>query len=85
MGRNTELSLVDEDGRERANFRLVYGSRIWSKKVTWFALATSLLSGIRTPFRSSTEKPGKCNFMDLVEGLSMKEVTDETLVSQAAL
>ena len=27
MGRNTELSLVDDDGRERANFRLTYGAR----------------------------------------------------------
>ena len=25
-----------------------------------------------------TEKPGKANYMDLVEGVSMKEVTDET-------
>jgi DNA-directed RNA polymerase subunit beta' len=78
MGRNTELSLVDDDGRERANFRLVYGSRITVKEGHMVRAGDKLAEWDPYTVPIITEKPGKVNFMELVEGISMKEVTDET-------
>ena len=78
MGRNTELSLVDDDGRERANFRLTYGARVLVKEGKAVKAGDKLAEWDPYTVPIITEKPGKANYMDLVEGVSMKEVTDET-------
>ena len=78
MGRNTELSLVDEDGRERANFRLVYGSRIVVKEGHMVRAGDKLAEWDPYTVPIITEKPGKANFMDLGRRPVDEGSTDET-------
>ena len=69
--------LDDENGRERARHRVPYGAKLLvddGAKVKGRPLAEW------DPYTLPiiTEKEGIANFVDLVEGVSMREVTDET-------
>ena len=77
MGRNTELVLVDEQGRDRARYRIPYGARLFVlDKVT--VEQGDLLAGW-DPYTLPiiTEVEGTANYMDLVEGVSLMEKLDE--------
>jgi DNA-directed RNA polymerase subunit beta' len=83
MSRNMELVLVDSEGLEKASHRLPYGTRILHKE------NASVKKGERLaewdPFTRPiiTEKTGVVKFQDLIEGISLEEITDEaTGISQ---
>ncbi|MCC7037498.1 MAG: DNA-directed RNA polymerase subunit beta', partial [Alphaproteobacteria bacterium] len=77
MGRNTEVVLLDKQGRERANHRLQYGAKLLvndgdkvkkgSKLAEWDPYTNPII----------TEKDGSAVYGDLVEGLSIREEMDE--------
>ncbi len=77
MARNTELALIDENDRERANYRIPYGAKLLKddgKKVkkgdrlaVWDPYILPIIS----------EKEGIANYVDLIDGVSMREITDE--------
>ena len=77
MGRNTEVVLLDKQGRERANHRLQYGAKLLvndgdkvkkgSKLAEWDPYTNPII----------TEKDGSAVYGDLVEGLSVREEMDE--------
>jgi DNA-directed RNA polymerase subunit beta' len=77
MNRNGELLIVDETGRERERYPLVYGSKLkfadgqrvekGNTIAEWDPYATPIL----------TEKKGKVVFNELKEGISMAEQQDE--------
>ncbi len=78
MNRNSELINVDNTGREREHFSLVYGTVLYVKPDTkvkpgqvvaeWDPYANPIL----------TEIDGIVKFEDLVEGITVREQVDET-------
>ena len=77
MTRNAEAAVVDEDGRERERYPLVFGSRLFysdgdpieqgATLAEWEPFATPVL----------TDVGGVVKFEDIVEGISMEERVDE--------
>ncbi len=75
--RNSEVSVVDENGRERERYPLVYGARLYysdgdeieqgATLAEWEPFATPVL----------TEIGGVVKFEGIVEGISMEERVDE--------
>ncbi|CAE7880974.1 rpoC, partial [Symbiodinium necroappetens] len=78
MGRNLEVVLADEGGRERARHRVPYGSRLLVDDGTQVTKGQKLAEWDPYTIPIITEKEGIANYVDLVDGLSMREVTDET-------
>ena len=77
MGRNTEVVLVDENGRERARHRLTYGSRLMADDGTSVKRGDKLAEWDPYTTPIITERNGLATFRDLVEGVSMRELMDE--------
>ena len=77
MGRNVELVLVDENDRERASYRLPYGARMHIDEGSEVKKGERLAEWDPYTLPIVTEVEGVANFMDLVEGVSMREVLDE--------
>ena len=78
MGRNLEIVLTDEQGRERASHRVPYGARLWSTKAARSSKGQRLAEWDPYTIPIITEKEGVANYLDLIEGVSMREVVDET-------
>jgi DNA-directed RNA polymerase subunit beta' len=78
MGRNTEVILIDENGREKARHRVPYGSRLFVDKDDQVKKGDRLAEWDPYTIPIITEREGNANYMDLVEGISMRELLDET-------
>jgi DNA-directed RNA polymerase subunit beta' len=78
MGRNTTLIIDDGKGNERASHKLLHGSKIY------VAEGDKIKRGMRLadwdPYMRPvlTEADGTVGFEDIVEGVSVREVTDES-------
>ena len=78
ISRSAEMVIVNDQGQERARHRLLYGAKIFFEDgdnvnpgdvlVEWDPYTTPII----------TETDGIANFMDLVDGVSMREVVDES-------
>jgi DNA-directed RNA polymerase beta' subunit len=77
MSRNAELNLIDDKGRERARHRLPYGSKLLVKDKANVKRGTKMAEWDPYTLPIITEKNGTVNYMDLIEGLSMDERTDD--------
>jgi DNA-directed RNA polymerase subunit beta' len=83
MSRNMELLLVDSEGREKASHRLPYGTRILHKEKASVKKGERLAEWDPYTRPIITEKAGVVKFQDLIEGVSLEEITDEaTGISQ---
>ncbi|MCH7937746.1 MAG: DNA-directed RNA polymerase subunit beta', partial [Proteobacteria bacterium] len=78
MSRNAELTLVDNQGRDRARHRIPYGARLLVKDKAKANRGDKLAEWDPYTLPIITEKEGMANYMDIVEGLSMMEKMDET-------
>jgi DNA-directed RNA polymerase subunit beta' len=78
MGRNCELVLVDDQGRERAKHRVPYGAKLLIDQGTKVAKGQKLAEWDPYTLPILTERDGIVNYIDLVEGVSVREVMDET-------
>src|SRR5687767_12259545 len=78
MGRNCELVLVDEQGREKARHRVPYGAKLLAADSARVTKGQRLAEWDPYTLPIITEREGIANYVDLVEGLSMREVVDET-------
>ena len=77
MGRNTELSIEDENGLQVAVYKVPYGSRVFyqsgdkvkknEKICEWDPYTTPVIA----------EKSGIAGFVDLIDGVSLQETTDD--------
>ncbi len=77
LSRSAELFVSDEKGKDRARYRLQYGSKLYindgdkvepgQKLVEWDPYTSPII----------TEADGIVNYMDLIEGVSMLESLDE--------
>jgi DNA-directed RNA polymerase subunit beta' len=78
MSRNGEVTIHDEQGRERERYPIVYGAKLYYADgatidqgailAEWEPFATPVL----------TDKPGFIHFEDIIEGISMEERVDQT-------
>ncbi len=77
MGRNTELSIEDDNGLQVALYKVPYGSKLFfengdkvkkgSKICEWDPYTTPVIA----------EKDGIANYVDLIDGVSIAETTDD--------
>jgi DNA-directed RNA polymerase subunit beta' len=77
MTRNTELLLLDEQGRERERHRLPYGGKLFVKAGQNVAAGDVLIEWDPYTMPIIAELPGTANYVDLTEGISVREVTDD--------
>ena len=77
MSRNTELLLLDEQGRERERHRLPYGGKLFVKAGKEVAAGDVLIEWDPYTMPIIAELPGTANYVDLTEGISVREVTDD--------
>ncbi len=77
MGRNTEMILTDDKGKERARHRIPYGARLLVKNEAKVKAGDKLVDWDPFTMPIITEADGVVQFSDLVEGVSIAEQTDE--------
>jgi len=77
MGRNCEIVVLDEKGRERARHRAPYGARLLADDGATVERGQRLAEWDPYTIPIITEKEGVAHYVDLVEGLSMRETVDE--------
>ncbi|HLJ63844.1 MAG TPA: DNA-directed RNA polymerase subunit beta' [Stellaceae bacterium] len=77
MGRNCEVMLVDEAGREKARHRVPYGAKLLADDGASVAKGTKIAEWDPYTIPIITEKDGIAHYIDLTEGVSMREVVDE--------
>ena len=77
MNRNAKIAIVDENGREREKYPVVYGAKIKVKDGDRVELAQKLVEWDPYSLTILTEVGGKVAYGDIVEGVTMKEEFDE--------
>ncbi|MGD8326538.1 MAG: DNA-directed RNA polymerase subunit beta' [Sphingomonadales bacterium] len=78
MSRNSEIVLNDEEGRERAVYRVPYGSRLMFEDGQKVAKGDKLAEWDPYTIPIITEQSGVARYVDLVEGVSLAETIDES-------
>ena len=77
MGRNLEITLVDDKGRKKARHRVPYGARLLFDDGAAVDKGDKLLEWDPYTIPIITEREGVVTYSDLVEGVSMREYVDE--------
>jgi len=77
MARNLEVILADELGREKARHRIPYGARLLVDEGQTIEKGTRLGDWDPYTLPIITEKEGIASYVDLIDNVSMREVTDE--------
>ncbi len=77
MGRNTEVILQDSKGREKARYKVPYGSKLYFDDGDKAKAGEKLADWDPYTIPIVTEKGGVASYVDLVEGVTMREVVDE--------
>src|SRR5205823_94803 len=77
MGRNCEIVLLDDAGRERARHRVPYGARLLADEGAQIERGDRLVEWDPHTIPTITEKDGIAHYVDLIEGVSMREESDE--------
>ncbi len=77
MNRNGILAVVDEKGREKERYQVVYGAKILVEAGAPIKANQVLLEWDPYTFSILTEVSGTVHFRDLVEGLTLQEQVDE--------
>ena len=77
MGRNCEVILVDENGRERARHKVPYGAKLLADEGAEVKKGHKLAEWDPYTLPIITEREGVANYVDLIEGVSMREIMDE--------
>ena len=78
MVRNSELILVDDIGRERARHRVPYGARLRIDEGDSVVKGQTIAEWDPYTVPIITEKDGLVNYVDLIEGISVRDIMDET-------
>src|SRR5438445_1013932 len=77
MNRNGKIVVVDEKGREKERYDVVYGAKILVEEGAPVKTNQILLEWDPYTFSILTEVSGTVHFKDLQEGISMREQVDE--------
>ena len=77
MSRNCEIVLEDEHGREKARHRVPYGAKLFVDDKQKVENGQKMAEWDPYTLPIVTEKAGVVHYMDLVEGISVRETVDE--------
>jgi len=77
MGRNTQLSLEDENERQLALYKIPYGSKIFYQHGDKVTKGKKICEWDPYTLPVIAETGGVANYMDLVEGVSLAETLDD--------
>ena len=78
MSRSCELLLLDQRGNERARFKIPYGAKLLVNDGDKTTVGQKLAEWDPYTIPIITEKSGFVAYRDLVEGISIREVMDES-------
>ncbi|MEY4880431.1 MAG: DNA-directed polymerase subunit beta [Pseudomonadota bacterium] len=78
MGRNMQIAIVDPKGQERAAHRVSYGARLMVDEGQQIKRGERIAEWNPNSLPILTEVEGTVRYVDIVEGISLKEVADET-------
>ncbi len=77
MGRNTELSIEDDNGLQVAVYKVPYGSKLFFQNGNKVKKGTKICEWDPYTTPVIAEKDGIANFVDLIDGVSLAETTDD--------
>jgi DNA-directed RNA polymerase subunit beta' len=77
MGRNTQLSIEDDNERQLAIYKVNYGSKIFFKDGDLIEKGKKIAEWDPYTLPVIAETSGAVNYMDLVEGISLTETMDD--------
>jgi DNA-directed RNA polymerase subunit beta' len=77
MGRNCEIVLLDEAGREKVRHRVPYGARLLADEGRHVTQGERLVEWDPHTIPIITERDGIAHYVDLIMGISMREEIDE--------
>ncbi|PDH18647.1 MAG: DNA-directed RNA polymerase subunit beta' [Pelagibacterales bacterium MED-G41] len=77
MGRNTQLSIEDENGVQIAIYKVAYGSKVFFKNGDKVKANTKICEWDPYTTPVIAEKSGIASFVDLIDGVSIQETTDD--------
>jgi DNA-directed RNA polymerase subunit beta' len=77
IGRNMSLAIIDEAGQERAVHKLTYGSKLHVKDGAMVKRGNKLFEWDPYTLPIIAEKAGVARFKDLINGISVREDTDD--------
>ncbi|MCD6035460.1 MAG: rpoC [Rickettsiales bacterium] len=78
MGRSSELLIQDQKGHEKARYKLPYGAKLLVDEGSEVDIGQKLADWDPYTIPIITERSGKVAYRDLVEGVSISEVMDES-------
>ena len=78
LSRSSEMIILDDQGREKARYRLQYGAKLLKKDGSKVKAGETLAEWDPYTIPIITEKEGTAHYVDLVEGVSMREIVDES-------
>ena len=77
MGRTCEVVMLDESGREKARHRVPYGARLLADDGEHVNKGQRLAEWDPYTLPIIAERAGIANYMDMIEGVSVREILDE--------
>ena len=77
MGRNTQLSLEDNNGRQLAIYKVPYGSKLYYQQGETVQKGKKICEWDPYTLPVIAETNGIVNYMDLVDGVSLAETLDD--------
>jgi len=78
MGRNTQISIEDDNGRQLAIYKVPYGSKLYCDHNENIKKGKKICEWDPYTLPVIAEKSGIVSFMDLVDGVSLAETIDDT-------
>ncbi len=77
MGRNTQLSIEDDNGVQIAVYKVAYGSKLFFNNGDKVKANTKICEWDPYTTPVIAEKSGTASFVDLIDGVSIQETTDD--------
>ncbi len=74
MSRSSELTILDSQGREKARYRLQYGAKLLIGEGKNVKAGSIIVEWDPYTIPIISEKKGTANYVDLIDGVSMREV-----------
>lgn len=78
MNRNAEIAMLDAKGKERALHKLPFGARLYVKNGDKVEKGSKLADWDQFTSPIITERSGIAHYADLIDGISLREVIDES-------
>ena len=78
MGRNTQISIVDDNKQQLAIYKVPYGAKLYCDNNEDIKKGKKICEWEPYTLPVIAEKSGIANYMDLVDGVSLAEIADDT-------